>query len=119
MRDWESEFIELWTAGVEAAEITRRLGIPLGTVHSRAGRLRQEGKITARPRGGAYPLRRVLARQEGARVSSDTPGVSRRVSDDTSGVSTGVSPDTPLLQYLPPAPDEMRPLLQDILLELR
>ena len=56
-------------------------------------------------------------------MSADTPGVSKRVSPDThepsAGVSTRVSADTPPLQYLPPSQDDMRPLLTDILLELR
>jgi len=73
MRDWEPEFIELWTAGVEASEIARRLGIPLGTVHSRAGRLRREGKVEARPRGGNYPTVRAHARQADASPPVQNP----------------------------------------------
>jgi hypothetical protein len=81
---------------------------PLGTVASRSASLAAQGKIQPRQRGGAYPSRRAKARPEGPEVSPDTPGVSSRV-----------SPDTPSAQYLPPTQDEMRPLLQDILLELR
>jgi hypothetical protein len=35
-RSWEAEFMELWRAGVETAEIARQMGIPQGTVSSRA-----------------------------------------------------------------------------------
>jgi hypothetical protein len=45
-------------------------------------------------------------------VSPDTPQRARRV-------SPRVSADTPPVQYLPPSQDDMRPLLTDILLELR
>ena len=59
----EAHFVELWTAGVETAEIARRLGIPKGTVSSRASALVRQGKIQSRPRGGAYPSQRAKARQ--------------------------------------------------------
>jgi hypothetical protein len=104
----EARFIALWQQGLSQDAIAQQLGIPIGTVKSRAHMLAHQGKIQARPRGGAYPSRRVKARQDSSRVSTDTPGVSRRV-----------SPDTPPVQYLPPSQDEMRPLLQDILQELR
>jgi len=45
MRDWESTFIDLWQQGLEITEIAQRMGIPDGTVISRAHRLQQEGKI--------------------------------------------------------------------------
>ena len=64
MREWESEFIALWQQGCEVAEIATRLGIPRGTVSSRASALTREGKIQRRPRGGAYPQQKALARQE-------------------------------------------------------
>jgi hypothetical protein len=104
----EATFIALWTQGVDTWEISRQLGIPRGTVSSRAKRLVEQGKIQPRPRGGAYPKQKALARQDGTGVSADTPGVSRRVSSDT-----------PPVQVLPPSQDDMRPLLQDILVELR
>ena len=97
----EAEFIALWTQGLEIAAIAQRLGIPKGTVQSRAHRLQQRKLIQPRPKGGAYPRQKALARPE------------------SRGVSPRVSPDTPPVQYLPPTQDEMRPLLQDILLELR
>ena len=61
----EATFIALWEAGTEAAEIARLMGIPKGTVGSRASALVRQGKIERRPRGGTYPSRRALARQEG------------------------------------------------------
>jgi hypothetical protein len=51
--DEEREFIRLWTAGTATAAIAQQLGIPVGTVQSRAHRLQQQGKIQSRPRGGA------------------------------------------------------------------
>jgi hypothetical protein len=112
----EAEFIALWTQGLEIAAIAQRLGIPKGTVQSRTHRLQQRKLIQPRPKVGAYPRQKALARPESRgvspRVSPDTPPRSARV-------SPRVSPDTPPVQYLPPTQDEMRPLLQDILLELR
>jgi hypothetical protein len=63
----EATFITLWNAGMETAEIARQLGIPRGTVASRAHALRQQGKIQGRPKGGNYPRQKALARQ------NDTP----------------------------------------------
>jgi hypothetical protein len=104
----EATFIALWQQGLSQDAIAQRLGIPIGTVKSRAHTLAHAGKLTPRPRGGVYPRQKALARSE-----------SQGVSTDTSGVSPRVSPDTPPVQYLPPSQDEMRPLLQDILQELR
>jgi hypothetical protein len=101
-------FISLWNEGASYQAIAQAMGLKLGTIGSRAKRLVAQGKIQPRPRGGAYPKQKALARQDGRGVSADTPGVSARV-----------SPDTPPVQYLPPNQDEMRPLLQDILVELR
>jgi hypothetical protein len=102
----EARFIQLWNAGTETAAMAQALGIPLGTVKSRAHTLARQGKLQPRPRGGAYPHQRRQAALS-------------RMSDDTSGVSTQVSPDTPPVQYLPPHPGELSPLLQEILQELR
>jgi transposase len=57
----EAEFIALWTEGLEIAAIAQRLGIPKGTVQSRAHRLQQRGLIQPRPKGGAYPSQRAKA----------------------------------------------------------
>jgi hypothetical protein len=61
----EARFIALWTAGTETAAIAQALGIPLGTVKSRAHTLARQGKISPRPRGGAYPRRTAQERSEG------------------------------------------------------
>jgi cell division septation protein DedD len=63
MRDWEATLIDLWQQSLEIAAIAQRLGVPYGTIQSRAHRLQREGKIQPRGRGGAYPRRRALARQ--------------------------------------------------------
>jgi hypothetical protein len=60
----EATFIELWNAGTETAAIGRQLGIPRGTVSSRAATLVRQGKIQPRPRGGAYPKQRAQARSD-------------------------------------------------------
>jgi hypothetical protein len=105
----EQEFIRLWNAGTETAAIAQQLGIPVGTVSSRAHTRARQGKIQPRPKGGNYPRQQALARQEAAaQVSPDTPGVSERV-----------SPNTPSVQYLPPRQGELSPLLLEILQELR
>jgi hypothetical protein len=51
----EAHFIQLWNAGMETAAIAQALGIPRGTVSSRASTLAKQGKIQPRPKGGAYP----------------------------------------------------------------
>jgi len=62
----EALLIELWNQGLEIATIAERLGIPRGTVSSRATALRKRGVALAkRPQGGAYPSQRAKARQEG------------------------------------------------------
>jgi hypothetical protein len=58
----ETRVIALWQAGIETAEIGRHLGIPHGTVASRAHALRQQGKIQARPKGGNYPRSKAKVR---------------------------------------------------------
>jgi DNA-directed RNA polymerase specialized sigma24 family protein len=60
----EARFIALWQAGTETAAIARQLGIPVGTVSSRAHALRQQGKIEARPKGGNYPRSTTQGRQD-------------------------------------------------------
>jgi hypothetical protein len=69
-RSWEAEFMELWRTGVDTAEIARQLGIPQGTVSSRAHTLQRQGKIQPRPRGGAHSRRVAQARQEPPPVQS-------------------------------------------------
>jgi hypothetical protein len=107
----EARFIALWQQGLDTAAIARQLGIPRGTVFSRANRLQQQGKIQPRPRVGV----RMPARQPSARA----PRVSADTHQRTPRVSRRVSADTPPVQYLPPGQGELSPLLQDILQELR
>jgi DNA-binding transcriptional MocR family regulator len=61
----EAHFIALWQQGRTSAEIAQALGIPMGTVSSRAHTLQQQGKIQPRPRGGAYPRQQAQGRQQG------------------------------------------------------
>jgi Winged helix-turn-helix DNA-binding len=61
--DEEALFIELWQHGASYADIAQALGIPSGTVSSRAQALVRQGKIQPRPRGGAYPRQQAKARQ--------------------------------------------------------
>jgi DNA-binding transcriptional MocR family regulator len=58
----EATFIVLWSQGASYAAIAQALGIPMGTVSSRAATLVRQGKISARPRGGAYPKQKAQAR---------------------------------------------------------
>jgi hypothetical protein len=60
----EATFCALWQQGLSQDAIAQRLGIPIGTVKSRAHTLAHTGKLTPRPRGGAYPRQKALARQE-------------------------------------------------------
>jgi hypothetical protein len=67
MRPWEPEFIQLWEAGATQAQIAAALGVPLGTVKSRAHALAAQGKLQPRPRGGAYPSQQAKAHPPGQR----------------------------------------------------
>jgi hypothetical protein len=60
----EARFIQLWQAGVETSGIAQALGIPVGTVSSRAHTLQLQGKIAPRSRGGAQRRRVAQARQQ-------------------------------------------------------
>ena len=57
----EATFIALWTQGLATAEMAERLGVPRGTIQSRAHRLQQRGLIQPRPKGGAYQRQRAKA----------------------------------------------------------
>jgi hypothetical protein len=67
-------FIQLWQQGLDTRAVGQELGIPRGTVNSRAATLVRQGKIQPRPRVGAYPRQQALARQEGAPVQSIDTG---------------------------------------------
>ncbi len=58
----EALFIQLWQQGIDSAAIGQQLGIPRGTVSSRAATLVRRGKIQPRPRGGSYPKQPALTR---------------------------------------------------------
>jgi DNA-directed RNA polymerase specialized sigma24 family protein len=54
----EATFIALWQQGASQQELAAHLGVPVGTIKSRASALARQGKIQARPKGGAYPRQR-------------------------------------------------------------
>jgi DNA-binding transcriptional MocR family regulator len=54
----EATFIALWQQGLSHEALAQQLGIPVGTVKSRAHRLQQQGLIQARPRRGRQALAR-------------------------------------------------------------
>jgi DNA-binding transcriptional MocR family regulator len=68
----EQVFITLWTQGASQQNLAARLGVPVGTIKSRASALARQGKIQPRPRGGAYPHQR--ARQGDPPVQSAVQG---------------------------------------------
>ena len=122
----EATFCTLWSQGLSQDAMAQHLGIPIGTVKSRAHTLAHAGKLTPRPRGGAYPSQRAKAQQGGGTgegVSGQTPGISPQTPRVSKGVSTRVSKPVSV-EVLPSssAPSggpEMTPLLQEILQELR
>jgi hypothetical protein len=65
----EATFITLWSQGLSQDAMAQRLGIPIGTVKSRAHALAHAGKLTPRPRGGAHPRQKALAQQAGTPAS--------------------------------------------------
>jgi transposase len=54
----QSLFITLWQQGASQQELATRLGVPIGTIKSRASALARQGKIQPRPKGDAYPRQR-------------------------------------------------------------
>jgi len=60
----EARFIALWNAGTETTAMAQALGIPRGTVSSRAATLVRQGKIQPRPKGGNYPRCKAQGRPE-------------------------------------------------------
>jgi hypothetical protein len=64
-REWEAEFIRLWTGGDTLKQIAAALGIPPGTAQWRAFTLQQEGKIPPRRTRGASPRQNAQARPDG------------------------------------------------------
>lgn len=91
--DETAEFIALWTEGLSLKDIGARLGIPPGTVSSRAAALRRQGvALDKRPQGGAYPSQRAKVRQDSARVP-----VQSSAEQDSAEQSGAVQPQTALV----------------------
>jgi Winged helix-turn-helix DNA-binding len=84
----EATFIALWQQGASQQELAARLGVPVGTIKSRASALARQGKIQARPKGGAYPHQRHQAREEGAPSTVHRPPSHRPPSTVDRGPST-------------------------------
>ena len=122
-QEWEAEFIRLWNAGTETAEIARRLGIPQGTVSSRANALQKRGLIQPRPRGGPHSRRVAQARQAEAPAPVQKPVSGPVQSLDIGAVSSAdtgaVQPfDTGAVQRLDTLEQEvigLRQLMQAVL----
>jgi len=70
----ESLFITLWQQGASQQELAARLGVPVGTIKSRASALARQGKIQARPKGGAYPWQRHQAAMAPVQSGADMHG---------------------------------------------
>jgi transposase len=106
----EAEFIAFWNQGLEIAAIAQRLGLPRGTVPSRAHRLQQQGTIQPRPRGGNDPSPRAKARQEDPPAPvqrpvqlTDTGAVQRldRLEDEVQGLRLILPSVVDRLDYTP------------------
>jgi len=107
----EATFITLWWAGTEQAEIGRQLGIPRGTVSSRAMGLVRQGKIQPRPKGGAYPRSKAQGRDH------SSSSVQRPVQTfDTGAVH---SADTGAVEAFDTGPVQRLDRLEDEVLGLR
>jgi hypothetical protein len=65
--DDEATFITLWQQGASQQALAERLGVPVGTIKSRAAALARQGKIQPRPRGGAYPRQKAQGRGPSSR----------------------------------------------------
>jgi hypothetical protein len=92
----EAHFIQLWQAGTETAAIAQALGIPRGTVGSRAATLVRQGKIAPRPRGGAYPHQQVHTRALPAGTPPDRTRHTRAHPGTPPVQDTGAHPGTPI-----------------------
>jgi hypothetical protein len=95
----EALFIQLWNQGLDSAAIGQQLGIPRGTVSSRAATLVRQGKIQPRPRGGAYPRQKAQARQGQAHHSTATV----QISAEQSGAVQDSAEQTPTALVPSPA----------------
>jgi transposase len=94
----EARFITLWQQGLSHEAMAQQLGIPVGTVKSRAHALQRQGKIQAKPRGRQRALvrperpapvqRPVQTTDTGAVQPFDTGAVQRldRLEDELQGL---------------------------------
>jgi hypothetical protein len=108
----EATFIEMWAHGASYRELAAALRCPLGTVASRAAALVAQGKITPRPRGGAYASRRAQTRPE-----DPPPPVQRPVQSTDTGAVHSV--DTGAVQTFDTGPVQRLDRLEDEVQGLR
>jgi hypothetical protein len=87
----EAEFIALWQQGAGQQELASHLGVPMGTIKSRASALARQGTIQARPKGGAYPRQQAQAR---ALTDGSPPDQTRHT-----GAHPGTPPADPTAAY--------------------
>ena len=91
----EATFITLWLQGLSQEAIAQHLGIPIGTVKSRAHTLAHQGKIQARPRGSAYPRQQAQARALPEGIPPDQTGHTVAHPSTPPADPTPVHPGTP------------------------
>jgi hypothetical protein len=102
----EATFITLWQQGLSQDAMAQRLGIPIGTVKSRAHTLAHAGKLTPRPRGGAYPRQKAKMRQPLAlSETTDTPPVHETVHRSVHNSAPVQTPVHNPPDYSPSSPD--------------
>jgi hypothetical protein len=107
--DDEATFIALWQQGASQQERAARLGMPIGTIKSRASALARQGKIQARPKGGAYPRQRHQAAMAPVQRPVHSTDTGAEQSVDTGAVQ-GL--DTGAVQRLDRLEDEVKGLRQ-------
>jgi hypothetical protein len=110
----EARFIALWQQGASYRDLAQALGCALGTVGSRAAALVAQGKIQPRPRGGAYPRRQALARQEDPPAPTrDTPaGATREAPAPPPADASLPTRDLPVMTFV--AVPEIRELIDTV-----
>jgi DNA-binding transcriptional MocR family regulator len=105
----EATFITLWQQGASQQELAQRLGVPIETIKSRASALARQGKIQARPKGGAYPRQRHQAATAPVQRPVQNIDTSAVQSVDTGAVQRL---DTGAVQRLDRLEDEVKGLRQ-------
>jgi hypothetical protein len=108
---WEPEFIQLWQQGLSQDAIAQQLGIPVGTVKSRAHTLAHAGKLTPRPRGGARQQGKVQPEAEGLPSTVDPlPSTVHPLQADlTAALTTALQPVLARLEALETGLAQQRP----------